>query len=284
MMHVFALFVIAGSALAQPVSSSPDMGVKAAPAEKISNRAAAAEVKSLSTALGRANAAIRRGKTPEPSIQAAKAELGEVLTCEAIITEVVPGEGGTRTVHAETGIVRPVTVNTGPGESQIGDAQSCVRSARNQADRDLSKFESGWRPLASNRSVYKVTKWGGCPKKWPRISAEEYHRRRDEVISKGQGTIDAAESRLKSTRERVQAERRRLTVEAQTVRLMLSAGEEPAWVQQVKAGQRVRINLRVDDIELAKDPSGIVNPASYVGLVQASITVPPRVIAAAGSR
>lgn len=229
-----------------------------------------AKAKPLQGALASANAAIRRGSKAEASPESlALAELAGELSCEVTVSDAETTDAGAANARATLLINRTVSVQSKDGEEAIRNASSGVSSARAEAERSLRDFEKSWEPVKSDRSKYIRTHWGGCRKYWPRISATEYQNRRNAIIEKNKSAIASATDNLETVRERVRSEQNKIIQAAKTVQVVLKPGSDSS--QALREGQRVKLVLRVDKVELATDPEVVRNPASYVSKVHASV-------------
>lgn len=235
----------------------------------------------LRIALGRANDAVRRAKPADDVDAEAKRKFENAHSCEATITGIETGDKGQWTIQAETQIDRTVLVCSVAGDQAIQSASGILSSARVQAEQSLKAFEGAWKPVKSGRPEYIRTHWGGCKKFWPRISEAEYRQQHADKVAQGKRSIDAARDNLESTRSRVTSERRQLLRTARTVRLSVSGEQGALAPEQLKVGQRVRLAIAVESVELATDPPSIKNPVRYVGGVRASMIQAPTVLASA---
>lgn len=230
------------------------------------------KVKPLQGALASANAAIRRGSKAEASPESlALTELAGELSCEVAIASAEPSDTGETTARATLLIHRSVSVQSKDSEDAIRGASNGVSAARAAGERALRDFEKSWEPVKSDRTKYIRTHWGGCRKFWPRISATEYQNRRNDIIEKNKAAIANATDNLETVRDRVRSEQNKIIQAAKTVQLLLKPGSDASAAAALREGERVKLVLRVEKVELATDPEVVRNPASYVSTVHASI-------------
>jgi outer membrane translocation and assembly module TamA len=275
------LFVAALALSADPAGKATTTATNNGPSPAVAapERAGSPETKPLVGAVSQANAAVRRVSGADAQTETATSELAGAFWSEADVTDVTTDEAGGRVVRAEFVVDRRVTVASESGNAAVREASSAVSAARAGADRSLRDFERGWKPTNPKQTQYIVTKWGGCRNHWPRISADEFEKRRTAVIAKGKDAIAAAQDQLESVQIRVREERQELVRAARTVRLVLRADVGDARLERLQHGARVRVQVRVDSVTLATDPAGVRNPAPYVGTVHASLIDEPLVIA-----